>query len=462
MQPTVGYPHVPLDPRLLREDGRRAEQARPFRAGARGRGLLLVALLTALALPSIANLSFGVHLGMLSGDLKVFQAAVVALSLALLAWHRSLRNLPVLNGLLGLLWIVVLFNAGSALVSGPQLLPPLARGIANLSINVLAAVGVSQVLRRPGSTTTLAAAVCAFGILVAASAVFEYVLLKTSFGLLVDWRNFVWGSVDPSELLKIGGVTLDPTGLARVGGIIGAPENLGYVLGLTLPFVMLLELDPAPQGALLVLYTGAAVVTGSRTLTIAIGIFVLLGLRRRGGMRRRARTAIVATVALALAGLAWSSVNEEAFARFSPEALRYEFLWRSDRLAALLAAAMARPYGWLTGIGFGSGADLQLGLESVTSGMLGGDVAVAFGLGGLVGLMVLGGFWTVLLTLRRRVRSAPVRLRLAVDMYVAFVGAASLLFPVLLQLLLTTGIICGLMVTFLVAADGARGDRPAA
>jgi hypothetical protein len=343
-------------------------------------------------------------------------------------------------------------------MSDPRLLPPLARGVVNLAINVLLAVGVSQLLRRPGSTGTLALAVSVFGVLVAASAVLEYVLLKSSIGLLIDWRNLVWGSVDPSELLTIGGVTLEPVGLARVGGIIGAPENLGYVLGLTLPFVMVLQPTPLAQGALLGLYTIAAVVTGSRTLTIGIAIFGLLVVRPRPGVRRGYRTAIVGAVVVAVLGLAWWSVNEEAFVRFSPEALEYELFWRSDRLAALLAATASRPTGWLTGIGFGSGADLQLGIESVTSGVLGGDVAVAFGLGGLVGLFLLGGLWTGLLILRHRVRTAPAGLRLAVDMYVAFVGAASLLFPVLLQLVLCTGIICALMVTFVVLADGARAE----
>jgi len=449
MQPTP----LLLDPPLLAPAAARRPLART-----RLRVVALVALLVALALPSVANVSFGVRLGMLAGDLKVFQATAIVLSLALLAWHRSLRNLPVLNGLLGLLWVVVLFNVGTALVSGPELLPPLARGIANLTINVLAAVGVSQVLRRPGATRTFATAVCLFGILVAGSALLEYALLKTSFALLVDWRNFVWGSVDPGDLLTIGGVTLDPTGLARVGGVVGAPENLGYVLAFTLPFVLLLDLAPARQGAVLVLDAAAAVVTGSRTLTIAIGIAALLVLGRRD-RRRRARTAVVVAVAATLAALAWSSVNEEAFARFSPEALQYELAWRGDRAAALLEAVRTRPNGWLAGIGFGSGADLLHGLDAVTSGLLGGDVAVAFGLGGLAGLAVLAAFWAILLGLRRRVRTAPVPLRRAVDLYTAFVAAASLLFPVLLQLVLTTGIIGGLMVAFLVAADGARLER---
>jgi len=290
-----------------------------------------------------------------------------------------------------------------------------------------------------------------FGALVAASAVMEYALLKSSMTMLLEWRNVVWGSVDPDDLLKIGGVTLDPTGLARVGGIIGAPENLGYVLALTLPFVLLAQPGPFAQMALLGLYALAAVVTGSRTLTIGIAMFGLLALRPRRGVRGSARRAALALVALVALGLAWSSINEEAFSRFSPDALQYEFDWRSERLSALVSAAGRVPYGWLTGIGFGSGADLQAGLESVTSGMLGGDVAVAAGLGGLVGVSALLALWTILLTARHRAHH-PTRRR-AVDVYLAFVATTSLLFPVLMQLVLTTGIICTLLMTFLVVID---------
>lgn len=447
--PTPAWPAVPLDSRLLVAPAG-STRARRLPPGGRRRCALLVLALVLLSLPSVAGLSFGVRLGLVSGDVKVFQAVVLVAAVALLAWHRALRPSGTVAALLLLVWAIALANAGTALVSDPRLLPPLARGIANFALNVLAALAASQLLRRAG-TATVAAAVAVFGALVAASAVVEYALLRSSMAMLLEWRNVVWGSVDPDDLLKIGGVTLDPTGLARVGGMIGAPENLGYVLALTLPFVTLLEPGPYAQTTLLGLYALAAVVTGSRTLTIGIAMFGLLALRPRHGVRGSYRRAAIAVAALAALGLAWSSVNEEAFSRFSPDALRYELDWRSERLSALVSAAGRQPYGWLTGIGLGSGADLQAGLESVTSGMLGGDVAVAAGLGGLVGVAVLAALWATLLALRHRVRHPATRR--AVDVYLAFVGATSLLFPVLMQLVLSTGIICALLVAFPAVAD---------
>ena len=281
--------------------------------------------------------------------------------------------------------------------------------------------------------------------------------MTRSMSLLLTWRTLVWGAVDQTEVLKIGGVTLGTTGLARVGGIIGAPENVGMVLGLTLPFVIVLEVTTVLQTAIFALYAIAAVVTGSRALTIALAIFSVLSLRlRRRRGRRRARTMLLLAAALLALVPAWFRVNQEALSRFSLESLRYEVDWRGDRLAALVEAVGRKPHGWLTGLGFGSGSDVDAGLERVTSGLLGGDVAIAYGLGGVAGLTFLTALWLILLTLRRRLRRNTPAMRVSMDMYACFVGGASLLFPVLMQLLLSTNILTVLIIAFLVFADGAR------
>jgi magnesium-transporting ATPase (P-type) len=95
--------------------------------------------------------------------------------------------------------------------------------------------------------------------------------------------------------------------------------------------------------------------------------------------------------------------------------------------------------GPIFGIGFGWGSEARYGIASVTSGLLGGDVIVAYAFGGLIGLSFVFAFWWYILMSRKKARTDASRL--AADMVILLVAAYSVIEPILLQLVFTTGVV---------------------
>jgi hypothetical protein len=157
----------------------------------------------------------------------------------------------------------------------------------------------------------------------------------------------------------------------------------------------------------------------------------------------------------------WLGLNAESFTRFGLDALLYELEWRGSRLFALLDVMSENQWVWITGLGFGWGADQYFGLKSMTSGILGGDLAVAYGLGGVTGVLILLLFWRIILKVwgLGRQAYATSREKIAIGMYVLFVLLLSVFTPVLTQFVLSSGTIAWLLIAFLVLIERMDAER---
>jgi len=415
--------------------------------------LAACATLVVLTVPSIATVSLPVRFGPLEGDFNVHQATIVTASLTMLGLGRGLGLTRFTQTLVLICWATALYNLTTCLWGSRYLLNPLFRGIVNCTLNTLAALAIAQCLERRAWRAAALRGVCAFGVIVAASAIVEFAFLKTSGGLLSAWRSLVWGPVPADRLLTAGGVTLDPGGLSRVGGLVGAPENLGYVLAMTLPFVLVFGVSTTRMAGIGLLYALAAAVSGSRTLAVSLSICAVLVLLGRRAVTARARIGIVAALLSGMAAVVAFDINSEVASRFTTDAIRYEIDWRLGRALDLLDE-QRRSGSWATGLGFGLGAEQVRGLPPVTSGVLGGDGIVAFALGGVGGAIFLLVLWSAIVR-TRTTRTLPHRARLALDAYAAVVACSSLLTPVLTQIVLTANVFTVLMIAFPIMAERA-------
>jgi hypothetical protein len=352
------------------------------------------------------------------------------------------------------LYLLTVYNLAMALMAESAFRVPLFRGIYNLTINVLTVLLIDRVANRWLNTRSFARAVAVFGILVALSGLGEFAFLKMSRPMLMEWRRFVWGgSVTEEQLFTAGGVTLDPIGLARVGGLVGAPENLGVVLALTLHYVALAGFTHRAHASIFVLYLLAAVVSASRTLGLCLGLYGTLLMLHKEGDTVKHRIAYVILLIIFLTTVMRLNLNSGAFTRFGQDALAYEWMWRSKRLLKLLNVMQENGLALVSGLGLGWGVDQVFGLRSLTSGVLGGDLAVGYGLGGVVGLAILILFWRGILKVWIRARHISAMDKVAIDLYVLFLFLRSIFTPVVMRLILSSDIITFLTVAFLVVAE---------
>jgi len=204
---------------------------------------------------------------------------------------------------------------------------------------------------------------------------------------------------------------------------------------------------------MLTLYFLSAVVSASRSLGIALLLYSMLLLANKRNDAKQYKTGVAMAWVVSLALVFWLSLNLEASIRFGQEALLYEFNWRTERFLALLNVMQESEFAWITGLGLGWGVDQHYGLSPLTSGVLGGDLAVAYGLGGVVGLLVLLSFWGIILRVWIEVRRCFSIDKLAIDLYILFLIFLSAITPVLMQLVLNSGIVTLLLVAFLVLAE---------
>ena len=414
--------------------------------------LILLSFLLISALPSLSEQQF-LQWGLagLDVDINLYQAIILTFSLyGSFAWFKTPLSMT-FKWFFLIFCLMVSYNTFSILIFHIDYVVPTLRGIFNLFVNLLCVFLISQVLRRYISVRGFSLTVVVFGNILAFSGIAEFALLQFSDSALEQWRRMIVGNTSNiKELLTLHGVALDLHKLSRVGGLIGAPENLGNALTLTLPFALLANLTVLGQMWIIIIYTIVSVFTSSRSLGIALilHLIFLISCKYRG---IRTVGPVVAG-AIGLCGVLWFGLNLESFSRFSSDAFSYEWVWRGAGLAGLLEAIQESGM-WFTGLGFGWGSEAQFGLTPLTSGVLGGDIAIAFGLGGLPGVAILAVLWVLILKIKKVARSVSPGVRAAVNLYMLFIALRSLITPELMRLVLVSNILTLLLLSFIVVAD---------
>lgn len=414
--------------------------------------LLVLAALLAITIPSITNIRTPLGLFGVQFDLQIVQIVILLLAILVLLFRKKYSIILTVKRLFLILSVVLIYGVVQILVfstyeTGLWAFP--LRGIFNFGINVAVAILLDYIIYSRLNMQSFASIVTLYGIVVACSALGEFILLKTSQSMLENWRIFVWGnSVERDEILRAGGVSLVEFGLSRVGGLVGAPENLGFILAMTLPFIILSSFRTVTQIGVLVMYVMTAMVAGSRSLGIALIIcsIILSGRRRRFFLTyRKPNVAVMFGSAVGIASAFWFNLNIESLDRYGWEAQSYEWAWRSERLTALLETLEQRELASFMGLGLGWGVEEQFGLHALTSGILGGDFIIAYGLGGLVGLGILAALWRILIDVRKKNTITGGQERLAIDVYLVYLMIVSLYTPQVMMLLFTVSTITVLL-----------------
>jgi hypothetical protein len=409
----------------------------------------LVALLTCLALPMAAHGVVPIDVFGIHGDFTWVQLAIIGGSIATIVASRVvvLTRFAVL--VVTAATLVVTYDVGVVLVGGSDFKDAALRGVLNIMANGLAVVAFACAFSRRRVRDAVLRAVPRFGPILALSTIFEYALLKLSTPLLVLWRQLLNSGVDADNLLTYGGVTLRDEGLSRVGGLCGAPEVTGFVLSLTLPFLLLQSRRGVLPAHIVVLYSLAVILTGSRTLAITMMLSaaaLALGNRRarRWAVRAAAAIVLVAIVAVTLGG-----INPEVANRVGADAWQYELDWRLERTTNLIAATRILPSANPGGFALGLGAEGIFRLPPVTAGLLGGDYVIAAALGGLAGIGMIAIMWAALLSTWTWSRSSDrAGLQAGTRLYLAIVFAMSLSTPVLMQLVFGTSLFTTLLLAY--------------
>ncbi|CEP68820.1 Uncharacterized [Moorella glycerini] len=398
---------------------------------------VIVIVLLVTTIPSLATKR--IFAGELLGSNYDFDfSLIVPLAILGLLYFRVVRRgrvffSPVTRTFM-VVWALATVNAFLQITTNPQAIIPVIRGLVNLSFYMIAVFLLSYLLNmRLLSPNLLASSIILYGEIMAYSAIGDYALALLNPKMHLLFRSLVWGTdIGTVEALRLGGTTYVGSDFLRVGGLVGAPENLGMILALTLPFTYFVR--PMNKGIrLLVIYCVVAAVSGSRSLIIAIAIFLMFQAVHRlpkYNLPRNLATYLVLGISVVSMLL---TLNSRWLSRLGADAWFYEFTWRYTRLSDVLKTTLNNAYAPLLGLGLGPGVEELYGLKPLSSGILLGDFATAYALGGVVGIMIL--LIIIRVTMRLLTDQKGARQN-AMNFLVPFAGALALFMPVLTMIFL--------------------------
>jgi hypothetical protein len=158
----------------------------------------------------------------------------------------------------------------------------------------------------------------------------------------------------------------------------------------------------------------------------------------------------------------FSSLDDKSYSRFDMKAILYELSWRGETLFRFIESTEAHRLSPLIGAGLGQfEKDSEYdAMARVGSGILGGDLVVAYGLGGIGGILILTVLWIAIWKMNYRSRFIKRELYQANILFIILLTSRSLFMPVLMIFILVSNIITFINIAFLVLiSDMVRNQR---
>jgi hypothetical protein len=417
-------------------------------------------MLLSLSIPSIADKKV-LQLSLIGVvvDFSFFQVFLVLSTVWIICTKSKVSIGRVERVLIIIFCGVVPYNMLILITNNYHLFITSLRGIFNFGVNILCAFWLSYIIKRWLNTKLFATVFVLFGIILALSGIAEFSFLKFSPKLLDKWRSLVWGEViEPEELLTAGGVILNTDGMARVGGLIGAPENLGVILAFTLPFAILLRISLLSHIGIVGLYTLVSIIASTRMLGISLILYIIILLQKSKEFLILKFFSLF-IISLIVVGLIFLDINTEAQSRFTLDAFLYELLWRSEILTRFLETTRMNDISPFIGASLGQferDSEYDV-IARANSGILGGDVVVAYGLGGIGGILILSILWREIWKIRNKTLKGFNHLQHATKLFMILLVLKSLFMPVLISFVLISNILTFTSIAVLMSLSALTG-----
>jgi hypothetical protein len=415
---------------------------------------VLLTLLLSFSVPSVADRKIlSLQLLGIVVDFSFYQIFLIVSAIWIVVTKSKILIGRIERVLIVLFCFIISYNLSVSMINGHQLLVTSLRGIFNFGINVLCAFWIRYVTKKWLTTELFSLVFIFFTTILALSSVAEFSFLKFSPSLLEKWRSVVWGEIaEPDELLKAGGVILDPDGMARVGGLIGAPENLGMILAFALPFTILARISLFSHILIASFYALISVIAGTRMLGFALVVYIIIILHKFEEYFILKLISILMLSSVSI-GIITLGINNEVYSRFTMDAFWYELLWRGEIFTRFLDETRINKLSPLIGASLGQferGGDYEI-LARVKRGVLGGDIVVAYGLGGIGGILVLLVIWIQMWKIRNETLNSCKNINQANRIFMILVILKSLFVPVLMNFVLISNIFTFASLAFLIS-----------